>query len=65
MPVYGGGPDDSRSGLYAKSALMRYIRSHRSKLSEDRTQASGRDVAETASSASSSSTAKTPSRSSR
>jgi hypothetical protein len=65
MPVYGGGPDDSRSGLNAKSALMRYIRIHRSKLSEDRTQAPGRDVAETASSASSSSTAKTPSRSSR
>jgi len=65
MPVYGGGPDDSRSGLYVKSALMRYIRSHRSKLSEGRTQASGGGVAETASSASSSSTAKTPSRSSR
>jgi hypothetical protein len=65
MPVYGGGPDNSRSGLNAKSAWMRYIRIDRSKLSEDHTQASGTGVAETASSASSSSTAKTPSRSSR
>lgn len=65
MPVYGGGPDDSRFRLNAKSALMRYIRIHRSKLSEECIQASETGGADAASSASSSSTAKTPSRSSR